>query len=110
MLMPKIDMLSAISKLSLRCEKLFWNFWWMSLVVILCLIVTEQAMKAVKSDYDQLYQQHLLLLQEKEKALALRNTLKLQINSQSDPAWVELTLKKGLGLVPEGQIKVLFTD
>lgn len=32
----------------------------------------------------------------------------LEINSQSDPAWVELMLMKNLGLVPEGQIKVFF--
>jgi hypothetical protein len=45
--------------------------------------------------------QKSLLLQQKEDLL-------LQINSQSDPAWIQLVLMKGLGLVPEGQQKVYF--
>ena len=47
---------------------------------------------------------------EKEKVLALneQNDLKLQIESQSDPAWIQLTLMKGLGMVPDGQVKVYF--
>ena len=45
----------------------------------------------------------------KEFLLEEKEDLKLQINSQKDPAWIELTLMKGLGLVPEGQLKVYFT-
>jgi hypothetical protein len=32
----------------------------------------------------------------------------LQINSQSDLAWIELTLMKGLGVAPEDSQKVYF--
>lgn len=45
---------------------------------------------------------------EKQKALQKQQDLKWQINSQSDLAWIELTLMKGLGLVPEGKKKVFF--
>lgn len=47
---------------------------------------------------------------EKERAIALANQedLLLQIRSQSDPAWVEMTLVKNLGVVPDGQVKVYF--
>jgi len=48
-----------------------------------------------------LHDEKALLIEEKEDLL-------LQINSQSDPAWIQLTLMKGLGLVPEGQLKVYF--
>jgi hypothetical protein len=53
---------------------------------------------------------HYLSALEVEKAQLLdtREDLLLQIHSQSDPAWVRLTLMKGLGLVPEGQLKVYF--
>lgn len=37
-----------------------------------------------------------------------RDDLTLQVNSQSDPAWIQLTMMKGLGVVPEGQLKVYF--
>jgi len=44
----------------------------------------------------------------KENALRSHDDLLLQINSQSDPAWVEMVLKRNLGMVSEGQIKVYF--
>ncbi len=45
---------------------------------------------------------------EKKLLLSEKEDLLLQVGSQSDPAWIQLTLKKGLGLVPEGQQKVYF--
>ncbi len=45
---------------------------------------------------------------EKQALLKEKEDLMLQVNSQSDPAWIQLTLMKGLGLVPEGQLKVYF--
>lgn len=108
--MPKFNLLIRLGRFSEICEKCFWKSWWVCLVVLTCLIIAEQGLKATKSEYDHLQKQLMQLELEKEKALALRENLKLQINSQSDPAWVELTLKKGLGLSPEGQKKFLFTD
>lgn len=40
--------------------------------------------------------------------MAEQQELILQIESQTDPAWVEMVLKRNLGLVPEGQVKVYF--
>lgn len=48
------------------------------------------------------------LEQEKERALSLHDELVLQIHSQSDPAWVEMVLKRNLGMISEGQLKVYF--
>jgi hypothetical protein len=45
---------------------------------------------------------------ERSACAALQDDLKLQISSQSDPAWIELTLMNQLGVVPEGQMKVYF--
>lgn len=69
----------------------------------------EQGIKNREHDYVMLSQRLSELKQDKEKAFNLRQDLLLQINSQSDPAWVELILMKELGLVPEGQTKVFFT-
>ena len=49
------------------------------------------------------------LEREKQEAAEKKQELTLQIQSQDDPAFVEMTLMKGLGLVPEGQVKVYFT-
>ncbi len=46
----------------------------------------------------------------KDVALAEKGILELEIHSQSDPLWIQLALMKGLGLVPEGQRKVLFQE
>ncbi len=49
-----------------------------------------------------------MLNTQKEELLVEHEDLVLQIQSQSDPAWIQLTLMKGLGLVPDGQMKIFF--
>lgn len=49
-----------------------------------------------------------LLQKEKREAQLLNESLKLQIRSQSDPAWVSLVLMEELGVIPEGQQKIVF--
>ena len=44
------------------------------------------------------------------KAENAQRDLKLQVASQSDPAWIELALIKGLGLVPEGYTKIYYKE
>ncbi len=48
------------------------------------------------------------LEKEKGKALRERDWLRLQIDSQNDPSWVEMILMRDLGVVPEGWIKIHF--
>ena len=47
---------------------------------------------------------------EKEKQIAIekREELMACLQSESDPAWIELVLMKELGVVPDGWIKVHF--
>lgn len=44
----------------------------------------------------------------KKNAIEEREDLVLQLNSREDDAWIEMVLKKRLGVVPEGQMKVYF--
>lgn len=50
-------------------------------------------------------------LQELEKERLMveseHEDLTLRLASEDDPAWMELTLRKELGLVPEGWVKVV---
>jgi hypothetical protein len=82
--------------------------WRVILFTLCCFIVYERSIQ----DYSgqTAYLANKLTSLEKEKNLLLKEqeTLQLQINSQSDPKWIELTLIKVLGVVPEGQKKVYF--
>lgn len=87
---------------------IFIQSWWVIAFILICAIIYEHGLKKRDTLYQQLTEQWLSLQKEKQEALHHQQNLQLQINSQSDLAWVELTLMKGLGLVPEGQQKVYF--
>jgi hypothetical protein len=82
--------------------------WWVILFISMCGLVYFHSV-AGKNDVLAVLDQHVEdLNNEKGSLLKEKEDLLLQINSQSDPAWIQLTLMKGLGLVPEGQLKVYF--
>jgi hypothetical protein len=78
------------------------------LFALVCFMFYEHAMRTRNADLALLLEQRESLVIQRTEASAHQEKLLLQINSQSDPAWVELTLMKGLGLVPDGQTKVFF--
>lgn len=82
--------------------------WWVFLFLGVTACFYFYGMHEKNLAYRELERRHAEL--EKEKALALeqQEELLLQINSQSDPQWIEMILKKDLGVVPEGQVKVYF--
>jgi hypothetical protein len=82
--------------------------WWVLLFIAGCFFIYGQAMQKKGHVATALQEQLNLLALEKEDLLAHREDLVLQIQSQSDPAWIQLTLMKGLGLVPDGQVKIFF--
>lgn len=98
------------SKFCKKCERLFLECWWVLLFLICCYLCYEQGLKHREVVFGQLKNQYDELQREKILALHQQKELLLQINSQSDPDWIELTLMKVLGLVNEGQTKVLFIN
>lgn len=90
-------------------EELVMRSWWVVLIVIVCYATYEQAIKHADAEYTNLHQQLTALQREREQLLDMQSDLQWQVNSQSDPVWVELTLMKGLGLAPEGHTKVFFS-
>ncbi len=88
--------------------EVFLRSWWVIFFAIISYMLYEQSMKIRNIEYAKLQEHFMDLERQKKAALALQEKLLLEINSQSDPAWVELALMKGLGLVPDGQIKVFF--
>jgi hypothetical protein len=83
--------------------------WWVFVFLGLCYWLYSHEMEKKQRIYMQLQHRLAEMQQEKAVALKIKEDLLLQINSQSDPAWIEMTLMKGLGVVPEGQTKVYFT-
>ncbi|NDD57692.1 MAG: hypothetical protein EBZ47_00345 [Chlamydiae bacterium] len=86
----------------------FKQSWWMLFFCAGCFILYTKGMHKKNLDCwdlrSRIYQLHL----EKDTSLQMQQELQLQIASQNDPGWIELTLMKQLGVVPEGQRKIYF--
>jgi hypothetical protein len=91
-------------------EEIFLRSWWVVLFGLLCLMLYEQGQKHRIVFFEELNVKFLELQRERENAEKLNRELMLHINSQSDPAFVELTLMKILGVISERQVKIYFCD
>jgi hypothetical protein len=104
--------MATINTTSLRHSllKRHWlhRSWWVIAFVALCGVIYLHGVRQKNITYQEMTGRLQILEAEKTLALADQEELLLQIQSQSDPAWVELVLKRNLGLVPEGQTKVYF--
>ncbi|SCA62974.1 hypothetical protein SCG7109_AG_00150 [Chlamydiales bacterium SCGC AG-110-M15] len=94
--------------LSGAMEGLFFRSWWLVLFFLLCYISYEHTLESWRVEYAQLEQKMSELKEAKHLALDKQKNLVQEISSQNDHEWIELTLMKGLGVVPEGQTKVFF--
>lgn len=91
-------------------EKWLFKSWWVILFSLCCFAIYERGVNLKHRDYTQLQHQLVELQDEYAAQVKIQDDLRLQINSQSDPDWLELVLMRGLGLVPEKQTKVFFTS
>lgn len=95
-------------KISTIAEHFLWRSWWVIFFILACSILFEHASYPQRLEHIRLLSNLTELESQKKTALLLQEELLRQVNSESDPDWIELTLMKGLGLVPEGQTKVFF--
>lgn len=82
--------------------------WWVFLFLAVSSLFYFHGMHGKDLAYRELRNRLAALENDKALAMGQQEELKLQIKSQLDPAWIEMTLMKGLGMVPEGQVKVYF--
>lgn len=82
--------------------------WWVIAFILIGSALYEKAIQKRESQFIQLQEQLAFLQEEKLIAINRHQNLQLQTNSQSDLAWIELALMKGLGVTPEDQQKVYF--
>jgi len=88
----------------------FLSWWWVISFVLICFVSYMQVSEKKMASFDKLTLRLDDLKTKREHMLREKADLMQQINSQSDPLWIERVLMKGLGLVPEGQKKILFKD
>ncbi|MCI5052869.1 MAG: hypothetical protein MRY21_07035 [Simkaniaceae bacterium] len=86
------------------------GLWWVFAFIFVTYGFYFLLMQSKESDLLEL--QARLELMQVETALALRDQdeLRLRIESQSDPCFIEMMLMRTLGVVPEGQVKVHFRN
>lgn len=82
--------------------------WWVILFFLLCTFAYDKAMRHKKLEENKLREKLFQLEEQYKSALEKQEDLRLQIASFDDEAFIELTLMRRLGLVPEGQTKVHF--
>lgn len=82
--------------------------WWVIVFILMAGALYLQAIHKKNSLMVKLEEKVQVLDKARSKAQAEKEELLLRMQSQDDPEWMELVLKEKLGVVPEGQIKVVF--
>lgn len=86
----------------------FIKNWWVIAFILIVFVVYFQASQKKKHQLLELRKVAFVLQEEKKQIIKENDELNLRIMSQRDPNWIELMLIEKLGVVPEGQIKVIF--
>jgi len=82
--------------------------WWVIVFMLMAWSFYVQAMHKKNHLVVKLEERVRVLTLGCEQAQKEREELLLRIQSQDDQEWMELVLKERLGVVPEGQVKVVF--
>lgn len=101
--------MEALKKRSRLFEEGVLKSWWVILFLFLATFAYEQAALSKQHEKKVLLQELESLEIAKKNAENRQDDLQLQLESMEDSQWIEMVLMKGLGVVPEGSIKVHFT-
>lgn len=88
-------------------DELILRSWWVALILLLLFALYERSHTRSVAEHQQFAIQLEQLQLEYQQQLTEQSHLTAQLASQSDPAWIELTLIRVLGLVPTGQKKCI---
>jgi hypothetical protein len=89
-------------------KKLLIRSWWTVAFCVLCSAFYFQSAHNHSSTLADLSSRYRDMEKEKRIAAQERDELNVRLQSESDPAWIEMILMKELGVVPEGWTKVHF--
>jgi hypothetical protein len=82
--------------------------WWVFVFLIFCSALYMQGINQVDKEYQKLLRTSLELHSKKTCLLEMQDDLSLQIASQDDYDWIELTLMRKLSVTPEKARKIYF--
>ncbi len=89
-------------------EEIVLKSWWVILFLFLATFAYEQASFSKAQEKKNLLEELRTLELAKKVAENRQDELQVQIESREDSRWIEMVLMRGLGLVPEGAIKIHF--
>lgn len=84
------------------------RYWWVLIVLLICFAYYYRMIRPKEAEIRSLKYRVQEIKKEKELAEGKKEELQARIQSQNDPAWIEMVLMKELGVVPEGYLKVHF--
>jgi|GEM_PF-1441287 len=99
---------SAVRKEEKPDWKQKWGSGWVMFVAIGCFSLYGEAMYKKSKTCAELRDKIQKVESLKRLLIEEREELTLELSSRDDDAWLEMVLKKRLGVVPEGQMKVYF--
>ena len=82
--------------------------WWVGAFILMAWAIYIQAIHKKNRLVDTLQERVNTLTKAKIEAMEEKKELVLRMQSQEDPEWIELVLKEKLGVVAEGELKVVF--
>ncbi len=82
----------------------------LTLFLFAAIIVFEWGVHSANLQSEKFIEQKERLELHITKATLKQERLKAMLMSESDPAWIELTLMRVLGVIPEGTKKIYFND
>lgn len=108
--MMKMNNIKNRKKLSFknRLKMEFKNSWWFFLFLISFYFFSSTSFKQKNLEIDRLENQVEKLSMTKDKIYDSNQKLQKHIKSQTDIKYIEKTLVKKLGVIPEGHVKVRF--
>jgi hypothetical protein len=90
-------------------NRIFVRSWWAVVFSTLCVAFYFQAAHSRATAFSFLTSRMQEMEIEKVGIAQEQEELNLRLQSESDPAWIEMALMKELGVVPDGWTKVHFT-
>ncbi|MGK5594988.1 MAG: hypothetical protein ACSNEK_06495 [Parachlamydiaceae bacterium] len=92
-----------------RVILLLREYSWTIAFVLLCSVGLEFSLKAKEEEHLRLQNERISLESQLQLAQLQHLDLLKELSSHDDPEWIKLVMMKKLGLVPEGQKKILFS-
>ena len=91
-------------------DQVIFRSWWVLFFILFCYAGYHNIIKSKKEEIVSVRNKLNRYKSDKASLCEENEDLQTRLQSQSDPEWIQVVLMKELGVVPEGQMKILFTN